>query len=500
MNYGTNSVTLTWDAASENIPGALLRYRIYRITGLSAFNANVSNSTSWNNVGDTIGTALIYQDTVPNLVGNTYFYKVIGIYDEGGGETESDFASAHYRHTAMAPDISISAYDYASPNHSVTLTWNDVIDPTSSLSFIDYFLYYSTDGVNFNFESQVTSSVGISTYIHNLTGTALYTDVYYYRVYTTAGSQLRTNADYGYITTPVVGIAGTETSTTIPATWTAVNDPNSLLASYMLLFTSATSLVGVTPVILDPTPKTSHNFTPPAPKSNEIYLSYATGTSFTYEGLSSSTTYYLFIHTVTYKYSNATYTVDEFGDYQNGGTRPQNGSTLPDPLDLPLTEYAEFQTLTGGGGGGSDPYVKSMFGKIIKLPNIAKKWVLFNDEKTGYSIVAHSTNYRQGNFFNFMEITNGDNKVMVDFSKHQVKSAKQWYKMETMRETFKYATVKDGYKIHEETEEFDTIVFNHPTFEQVKILINWRNHYIHPYYKKFPKENSFKGLLMMRKN
>jgi hypothetical protein len=495
ITYNDNKITLSF---TDNNPSESTTYNIYRSTTFDGTYAAIQTGIA--------SATTSYQDTVPDASTTSYFYKITSIVSG----IESDMSSAQFGHSILSPfDLSISTITF---NTGLELIWSAIPNAT------EYLIYRAT-------YNSLTTTLGDYTLLTSTTNTtytetslSLATEIYYYRIYSAftnnGGVQVR-SLDYGMIITPPLNIDGTTTATQVTATW----DSSPSILKYQIVFSLNTA--NVTLESLDGTNNnTEYTFTNPDPESNKKYIFYVDGTtvtpSFMFKSLSSSTNYYVELNNVSYAYSNLTYTTNlSYSDV--------------------LSQAVMLTTFTSTGGGGSDPYIKSMYGKIIKLPNTAKKWVLFNDPLTDYSITANATNYRNGCFFNSIQITYGSRKATIDFSKHKIsgtvekkikhhrrnslisydsdgyesassssssssKSNKsnKWYTIEQVQETFKYATMKDGGKIHEETKTFDAIVFTHETFGESRILVNWRNHYIHPYYKNFPKTNSYEGLLMMR--
>jgi hypothetical protein len=190
--------------------------------------------------------------------------------------------------------------------------------------------------------------------------------------------------------------------------------------------------------------------------------------SIVFEGLTPNTTYYYDV----YYYDN---------DYQvyndDGVLRIKSDS---------------FTTSALGGGAGSDPYITTFSGHTFELPHLNKHWNLLTHKSTDFSIIAHTHNYPTGNFFNEIKVKYGNLKATIDYQKKKIRSNNSEFKVGKTQLIMKYN--KQG-EIIEEEKLFDCIVFNHPEFEEVVLLVNWRNDYFHPMFKVKPIKDC-SGLLM----
>jgi len=145
-------------------------------------------------------------------------------------------------------------------------------------------------------------------------------------------------------------------------------------------------------------------------------------------------------------------------------------------------------------GAGSDPYITSFCGHTFELPHLNKWWNLFTHKSSDLSIIAHTHNYSTGNFFNEIKIKYGNLKATIDYQKKKITSNNNMFKIGKTALSIKYN--KNG-KIKEEEKLYDCIVFNHPVFEEIVLLVNWKNDYFHPMFKVNPT-NECSGLLMTK--
>jgi hypothetical protein len=168
------------------------------------------------------------------------------------------------------------------------------------------------------------------------------------------------------------------------------------------------------------------------------------------------------------------------------------------PNNDSVFSYYSFTTSTGlsGGGAGSDPYITTFSGYTFELPHLNKNWNLFTHKSSDFSIIAHTHNYPTGNFFNEIKVKLGNLKATIDYQKQKITSNSLGNAFKVGKTQLKMKYNKQG-KIIEEDKLFDCIVLNHPVFEEVVILVNWRNDYFHPMFKVKPTKDC-SGLLMMK--
>jgi hypothetical protein len=155
-----------------------------------------------------------------------------------------------------------------------------------------------------------------------------------------------------------------------------------------------------------------------------------------------------------------------------------------------------FQFFNNVAGAGSDPYITTLYNYTFELPHFERWWNLFSDISNNFTILAHTKNYKGGNYFDKIFIFNNKEKIIIDYLNKNISSFSK-SENTTIGKTFKKIKYKKGNKIIEEEKEFDCIQIYHPIYEEVVFIINWRNDYFHPFFKNFPINAT--GLLMTKK-
>ena len=223
-----NQVALSWTAPASNGGTSITDYVIQ-------YSSN--SGSTWTTFAD--GTSTSTSATVTGLTSNTsYIFKVAAVNSVGTGSYSSNSASVLVRPTTPGVPTGLAAS--STVNNQATLSWTAPAD-NGGVAITDYIVQYSINNSSFTTFSDGTSTSTSAT-ITGLTGNT----IYYFKVsaVNSIGSGSLTSSVSTTIrpTTPGIPtglVNGTQTTSSVPLSWTApnANDDNGI-SDYVIYYST----------------------------------------------------------------------------------------------------------------------------------------------------------------------------------------------------------------------------------------------------------------------
>ena len=223
-----NQVALSWTAPASNGGTSITDYVIQ-------YSSN--SGSTWTTFAD--GTSTSTSATITGLTSNTsYIFKVAAVNSIGTGSYSSNSASVLVRPTTPGVPTGLAAS--STVNNQATLSWTAPAD-NGGVAITHYIVQYSINNSSFTTFSDGTSTSTSAT-ITGLTGNT----IYYFKVsaVNSIGSGSLTSSVSTTIrpTTPGIPtglVNGTQTTSSVPLSWTApnANDDNGI-SDYVIYYST----------------------------------------------------------------------------------------------------------------------------------------------------------------------------------------------------------------------------------------------------------------------